>query len=259
MVTASTYYFTSQGSENIEGSGQVMTGFKWAWVNNIGSICYGSLLVAIIWVLRVVVYYLMKRLESISGDNGCAKCISCCVQCFMAWLQEIIEYINTSAYAYMAISGQRFCLSAYYGILLQMKHAGKFVFGNYIADGFVLIGKVGLTTLNIFISWIFMAKVNGNNSKLTSPYGPMLIIGLTSYAIVNVFLGLFDEAVLGIMTSCSADMDLNEGFPKWGPPTLHKIVTELFPPELRLETYSSSRVEDDGNDIKVSDVDDESH
>lgn len=129
----------------------------------------------------------------------------------MNCLQEYIEYLNDSAYAFMAISGNSFCSSGYNGILLQIKQSGKFIYGNYIADGFVLIGKVGLTVLNMFISWIFMKKVTGVNTHLTNPYGPLFIIGLTSYAIVYVFLGLFDEVVLAIMTCASADIELNDG------------------------------------------------
>lgn len=56
----------------------------------------------------------------------------------------------------MAISGSSFCWSAYYGILLQIKHAGKFAFGNYLAAAFIFVGKVGLTVLNVFITYIFM-------------------------------------------------------------------------------------------------------
>lgn len=71
IVTAATYYFTGKGSEGVDGSGQVLTGFKWAWINNVGSLAFGSLIVAIIYTIRVVVYYLFKKLEQIQGENKC--------------------------------------------------------------------------------------------------------------------------------------------------------------------------------------------
>jgi hypothetical protein len=162
MVTAATYYFTS----NVEqyGSGAMMTGLRWAWVNNFGSLAFGSLLVAIIFTIRVVVYYLCKKAEKASGDNMVIKVISCCVQCFLKCLEEIIEYITKSAYAYMALSGEGFCSSAYNGLLLQMKHGAKFAFANYLAMIFVLLGKIGLTVLNVFTTWLFMKHVTGSAS-----------------------------------------------------------------------------------------------
>lgn len=222
MVTAATYYFTSSVQEH--GSGAMMTGLRWAWVNNFGSIAFGSLLVAIIFTIRVVAYYFCKKAEKMSGDNQLVKCISCCVQCFLKCLEEIIEYITKSAYAFMALSGQGFCSSAYNGLLLQMKHGAKFAFGNYLAMIFILLGKIGLTMLNVMITWLFMKHVTGSASQVSNPYTPLVIVALTTYMIVSVFLGLFDESVLAMMTSCCADMDLHDGEVKWGPRSLHDVI-----------------------------------
>lgn len=151
----------------------------------------------------------------------------------MKWLQEFIEYINNSAYSYMAISGKNFCWSAYYGLLLQMKHAGKFIIGNYLAAGFIFIGKIGITVGNVFIAWIFMNKVTGTVSEISNPYGPLIVVGIVTFGITSVFLGLFDESVLGIMTSSSADMDLHGGDLKWGPVSLHKVISKIFDDETK--------------------------
>lgn len=215
-------------------------GWRWAWVNNFGSIAYGSLLIAIIWTVKIIVYYLFKRLESASGENAAIKCISCVVMCFLNCLEEFIDYINNAAYAYMAISGESFCMSAYHGILLQMKHAGKFIWGEYLAEAFIFIGKIGITVLNTMIIYIFMNQVTGSASKITSPYGPLVAVGLSTYAVVSIFLGLFDESVLAIMTCASADMDLHNGDPEWGPPTLTIVIEKLYPAEERHAEYEKA-------------------
>jgi hypothetical protein len=103
MVTASTYYFTSTREEY--GSGQVKTGLRWAWVHNFGSLAFGSCIIAIIFTIRVIVYYVCKKAEHASGDNAAVKCISCLVQCLLKCLEEIVEYINKAAYAFMSIAG----------------------------------------------------------------------------------------------------------------------------------------------------------
>jgi hypothetical protein len=41
MVSASTYYFSS--NENDNGTGEVLLGFKWAYGANMGSLAFGSL------------------------------------------------------------------------------------------------------------------------------------------------------------------------------------------------------------------------
>jgi choline transporter-like protein 2/4/5 len=103
MVTAATYYFNSSREET--GSGEMGTAFRYAWINNFGSLAFGSLIIAIIFTIRVIAYYVCKKAEKMSGDNAAIRCISCAVQCFLKCLEEIIEYINKAAYAFMAISG----------------------------------------------------------------------------------------------------------------------------------------------------------
>lgn len=61
---------------------------------------------------------------------------------------------------------------------------------------------------------------------MSNPFAPLIIVAITSYMIVSVFLGLFDESVLSMMTSCSADLDLN-GDLKWGPKSLHDVIDSI--------------------------------
>lgn len=77
MVTASTYYFSCRpdeeredGEKGVDGSGNMSLGWRWAWVNNFGSIAFGSLIIAIVYTVKVIVYYVFKKLESAGGDNG---------------------------------------------------------------------------------------------------------------------------------------------------------------------------------------------
>lgn len=66
---------------------------------------------------------------------------------------------------------------------------------------------------------------------MTNPYAPLIIVAVFTFLIVSVFLGLFDESVLALMTCFSADLDLNQGkeeCPKWGPETLQNTVHNMF-------------------------------
>tara|TARA_B110000285_G_scaffold230544_1_gene297378 strand:- start:855 stop:1121 length:267 start_codon:yes stop_codon:yes gene_type:complete len=51
-VGASSYYFTS--SANKEGSAEICLGFKWATVTNMGSLAFGSFIIAVIKTLRAL-------------------------------------------------------------------------------------------------------------------------------------------------------------------------------------------------------------
>lgn len=40
-------------------------------------------------------------------------------------------------------------------------------------------------------------------------------------------MGLFETAVMALMTSLAIDMDLHDGKPRWGPPTFHDTINKV--------------------------------
>jgi len=124
MVSAATYYFNCNANKN--GSGSVCTGIKWAYTKNMGSIALGSFVLTIVAILRAIVESLA---ESANRDgDGAAKLIACIAQCLMGCLESIVEHLTKLSYAYMAVSGDSFCTSAWNGFLLNLKHLAKFIF-----------------------------------------------------------------------------------------------------------------------------------
>ena len=62
--------------------------------------------------------------------------------------------------------------------------------------------------------------------SVSNPYAPLSLVALMTFMLVSIFLGMFDEAVLALMTSFCADLDIN-GQPKWGPESLHKAIEKI--------------------------------
>lgn len=59
MVSASTYYFNNRagedGGDHEEGSADVSMALNFAWVKNVGSIAYGSLILTLITILKTMI------------------------------------------------------------------------------------------------------------------------------------------------------------------------------------------------------------
>jgi len=122
MASVSTYYFSS--GPNGEGQARVGLAMKWAHVTHTGSIALGSLIHTI---LLMLVYPLMNYADSLadSGNPG-ARAMGMCLKCCLKMVEELIEYLNKVAYAYMAITGNKYCSSAWNGFLLNIKHVCQF-------------------------------------------------------------------------------------------------------------------------------------
>jgi hypothetical protein len=72
-----------------------------ATTTSFGSICFGSLLVAIIQTLTAMV----ESARQSDDVDGCARFLLCLVDCCLSCLQGILEYFNKYAYIYVGMYG----------------------------------------------------------------------------------------------------------------------------------------------------------
>jgi len=118
-----------------------------------GSICFGSLLVAIIQSLRA--------LASATRDNRDTQLLSCIIDCILACIQEIVEYFNEWAYVYVGLYGFPY-LEAGKNVLQLFQHKGwTALITDNLCDRVLLITSMGIGLLTGFLGW-FVAAADPN-------------------------------------------------------------------------------------------------
>ena len=95
-----------------------------------------------------------------------------------------------------------------------------FTFANLIAKVFILLGKVALTVVNCFMLVFIMKYITDVADHISNVWPPIGVTALISFLCASLFLGIFENAVLALMTCLAVDMDLH-GEPKYGPATFH--------------------------------------
>lgn len=224
MASAATYYFnsgagsteTDSDGQPVDGEAELMYAIKIAHLNHAGSIAFGSFIIAVVQMIELIFMYFAKQAKQAGGDNQAVKIIIACGECILKCIEKIVDYINSAAYAYMAVTGNNFCSSAWNGFLLNVKHCMEFAFANTLAKVFILLGKVALTVGNCF-SFLFILK-HVTKSQVNSVAGPVVIVGIISFFIASLFLGIFETAVMSLMTCLSIDTEVNKEA-KYGPQT----------------------------------------
>lgn len=84
--------------------------FRRATTTSLGSICFGSLIVAALEVVRNVL-----RAAAKSGERrgeGAAAILFCCLECLVAMIERLMEYFNFYAFIQVAIYGKDFLQAA---------------------------------------------------------------------------------------------------------------------------------------------------
>ena len=128
-----------------------------ALTTSFGSICFGSLLVAIVQAL--------KTLANEARQNGDAGILACIAECILACLQSLLEYFNKWAFIYVGLYG--------YGYL----EAGKNVITLFRNRGWDAIVADDLVGNVLFLVSILVGALTG-------------VVGI----IVAVTTSIFDDA-----------------------------------------------------------------
>jgi len=116
-VSCATYYFNSDA--NTEGQADVSKAFRLAYLNHLGSIAMGAFIIALVQLAKIIFVYAAKAAAKAGGDNQVTEMIVKCGMCYLNYLERVCNYINKSAFAFMAVSGKDgFCLSAWNAFLL---------------------------------------------------------------------------------------------------------------------------------------------
>merc|ERR1719197_1889091 len=89
---------------------------------HLGSIAFGSMVIAIVQLIRAILAYLDRKSKKMQDANILVKylfkCLACCLWCF----EKCIKYIATSAYIMVAMKGKSFCPAAVEAVTLLIKN-----------------------------------------------------------------------------------------------------------------------------------------
>ena len=99
-----TWCFVSDEADNCCSPAVSLSLFR-SMTYSFGSICLGSLLQAIVSVLRFVVENARNRRNAANQDDACGSLFYCILDCLARWLEDIVEYFNQWAYCFVAIYG----------------------------------------------------------------------------------------------------------------------------------------------------------
>ncbi|XP_033873321.3 choline transporter-like protein 5 isoform X9 [Acipenser ruthenus] len=105
-----------------------------------GSLAFGSLILAIVQLIRIILEYLDHKLKS--AQNKFAKFVLCCLKCCFWCLEHLIKFMNRNAYIMIAIYGKNFCSSAKEAFFLLMRNVIRVAVLDKVTDFLLFLGKV---------------------------------------------------------------------------------------------------------------------
>lgn len=229
MIATATYYFNNS-KETIENQqeAEVCTSVRMTYISHFGTVAIGSFIVGLVRFIKWTIIAVCQWIEhcTAEGQNAVAKCFLGCVMCIVDCFETITEYITEGAYEYAAVTGDGFCSSAYDSMLLKLKHLGEFAWTQFFGSMFIFIGKVACITLNVILYCYLLHPMMVDPKQVTSKIVPAIVVGLATYIMVSIFLGMFSMSANTMMTCYAIDVDVN-GEHKFGPETFFNNIEKM--------------------------------
>ncbi|KAM9311288.1 choline transporter-like protein 2 [Gastrophryne carolinensis] len=178
-----------------------------------GSLAFGSLILAIVQLIRIMLEYLDHKLKS--TDNGCARFLLCCLKCCFWCLEKFIKFLNRNAYIMVAIYGTNFCTSARNAFFLLMRNIVRVAVLDKVTDFLLFLGKllvVGCVGIIAFFFFTHRIKVVQDTAPALNYYWvPILTVIIGSYLIAHGFFSVYNMCVDTLFLCFCEDLERNDG------------------------------------------------
>ncbi|XP_048056354.1 choline transporter-like protein 2 isoform X2 [Megalobrama amblycephala] len=195
-----------------------------------GTLAFGSLILAIVQIIRVILEYLDQKLKG--AQNKCAKFLLSCLKCCFWCLEKFIKFLNRNAYIMVAIYGKNFCTSAKDAFFLLMRNIVRVVVLDKVTDFLLFLGKlliVGIVGICSFFFFTGKFKVVQDVAPSLNYYWvPILTVVFGAYLIAHGFFSVYAMCVDTLFLCFCEDLERNDGSsdkPFFMSPELHQILS----------------------------------
>lgn len=191
--------------------------------HHLGSIAFGSFLIATIRYIRIILELIDKRLRDQGTNNGVntsLRSINCIWRVFFWLLDGFLKYINRNAYIMMSMYHEGYFASAKRALNLLLNNSTKALVLDYVTDFLLLISRILVTCLTgciiffIFNDNMFEFLPPGTIEvpKLQHKWLPLVIVMVGTYFIAKGFFNVYNMAVDTLFICFLIDCENNDGF-----------------------------------------------
>jgi hypothetical protein len=200
------WYFSH--TSDTAGSGSIWMGIKWILRYHLGSVAFGSFIIAVVQFIRLIFEYYRQKIQAANKDNPVVKFLLCCTSYLLACLERCIKFITKNAYIQVALSSKNFCRSAWNAFILVVKNAFRFGGVNSVGAIFMFLGRLFIICLTVVICYLQMTQWPQVRDSTSSPYFPCIIAGIIGFLIGAIFMSVFSFASDTILQCFLLDEEL---------------------------------------------------
>jgi hypothetical protein len=189
----------------------VAEAFRLAWTKHIGTMVFGSLIVAIATAVKHIVDYMLEQAKKQSGNNRAVKLVACVMKCLTRCIESCLKYISTQAYIFTAIHGTNFwssCVSLFKFISANPLRIGVAQSLGRIVVG---LGRNFVLCFTMLITFLLMTYVEPMKTQINSPYLALFVVFAIAFVMCVVAFEVFGMGMDTLIMCFIADESMNDG------------------------------------------------
>lgn len=201
--TVSRWYFT----RNKAALGNPMlTSVSTTLCYHLGTISFGSLLVALVQILRIALRS-CRRFQRYLLLLCCLCCITSRIDECMNYIESFLKYLTRNAYIVTSIHGTEFIKSGTKAFKLILENVLQIAVINSVGDFVLVLSKVLIVIATVLVG----VALTQNNLHINNQWAILLLVGAVAYFIAHCFITIYEMAVDTIFICFCEDCEMNDG------------------------------------------------
>lgn len=207
-MTCMWYFYGQGGNSDSAGDVSLLTAMKWGYFTHCGSIAFGSCIIAIVSMIRVIFEYIQRQQEAANPNNPVVKIVGCAVRCCLYLLDKYVKVISKNAFIQIILTSKPFCTACWMSFWLMIRNAGRFGSVAIISWIIMILGKATIMASSAYFTILLMQT---KFPEVDNPFIPAILVGLFAYMIGSMFLSVFSFACTAIVHCFLLDEETGGG------------------------------------------------
>lgn len=169
---------------------------KRAFTTSFGSICFGSLIIAIVQTLRWMAETAKRSAER--RGNAAAACAAACAACLIRMLEDAMKYFTSYAFCQVALYGKGFWEAGKDTFAMFTRRGWTAIFNDHLIDralalGMLLFGAIG-GVVGASLTYVLIPDAKGDEQHAIAIVAGVFsfLVGVVMCAIIS---GIIESAV----------------------------------------------------------------
>jgi len=187
------WFFANHGEKNKVHAAK--TALHHCFRYHLGSLAFGSFIIAAVKFIRYCLYYFQKQAEA--SKNRVAAILLKCAQCLLWCFEKCLKFLTKNAYIQIALLGKNFCTSAKKAFFLIMRNALRFAIFNMLGNVINLLGVALIVSFTMFSGYYVLMAMHPD----ITPIAPLMCYFLMAYVVGRLFMNVY-HIVCDTMMQC---------------------------------------------------------